>query len=320
MKAAVAVLDRSLDKGNYAKFVQWDTFQKARSVVTNISQAGAAGLGDAVGAYEKGRMWILKVPTHSFWFNRFMTGIHKRVGEIKRQDEPVTIDVLHKIDELLEMEWNRTEDPILRGKTAEMGAWIVGGFCTGLRGEEMLLIEYAGTAKSVDNVTSENEPYFTFVISGRTKGNQLSGAKFGVPCVGTTEGTHLRPGKWVKRLVESKKAAGVRGGRLFTRKLLPAKLFEFENDFFTLLERVQAQTTLIAKDMDVRDAYGIMRSLRQGLTSHAKNMGIPEEDLKGFNCWRSEIKSGGAGRLDMPALYAALKSLTPALLQFTRSL
>jgi hypothetical protein len=151
MKAAVAVLDWSLDKGNYAEFVQRDTFRKARSVMTNISQAGASGLGEAVGAYEKGRMWISKVPTHSFWFNRFMTGIHKRVGEIKRQDEPVTIDVLHKIDELLEMEWHRTEDPILRGKTAEMEAWIVGGFCTGLRGEEMLLIEYAGTAKSVDN-------------------------------------------------------------------------------------------------------------------------------------------------------------------------
>jgi hypothetical protein len=77
MKVAVAVLDRSLDKGKYAAQVQWDTFRKARSVVTNISQAGVAGLGDAVGAYEKKRMWISKVSTHSFWFSRFMAGIHK---------------------------------------------------------------------------------------------------------------------------------------------------------------------------------------------------------------------------------------------------
>jgi hypothetical protein len=28
MKATVAVLDRSLHKGNYAEFVQWDTFRK----------------------------------------------------------------------------------------------------------------------------------------------------------------------------------------------------------------------------------------------------------------------------------------------------
>jgi hypothetical protein len=191
MKAAVAVLDRSLDKGIYAECVQWDTFRKARSAVTNISQAGVSGLEDAVGAYEKGRMWISKVPTHSFWFTRFMTGIHKRVGEIKRQDEPITIDVLHAIDALLEREWRRSEDPVSRKKTAEMGAWIIGGFCTGLRGEEMLLIEYAGTAKSIENLNDPKEPHFTFVISGRTKGNQLSGAKFGVPCVGTSEGTHI---------------------------------------------------------------------------------------------------------------------------------
>jgi hypothetical protein len=45
---------------------------------------------------------------------------------------------------------------------------------------------------------------------------------------------------------------------LFTRKLVPAKLYEFENDFFVLLERVQVQTLHIDKEMDVRDAYGIM--------------------------------------------------------------
>jgi hypothetical protein len=39
MKAALAVLDWLLDKGLHAEFVQWDTFRKARLVVTNISQA-----------------------------------------------------------------------------------------------------------------------------------------------------------------------------------------------------------------------------------------------------------------------------------------
>ena len=186
----------------------------------------------------------------------------------------------------------------------------------------MLLIEFAGTAKSIDNLDDPREPHFTFVISGRTKGNQLSGAKFGVPCVGTTKGTHLRPGRWIQRLVAVKQREGIRGGRLFVQKLRPARLFEFENDFFVLIERVQAQTLHIDKEMDVRDAYGIMRSSRRGLTSHSKNMGIPEEDLKAFNRWRSEIKTGngGAGRLDMPDLYATLKSLTPALLRFTRAL
>jgi hypothetical protein len=42
MKAAIAVLDRSLDKGVYEENVQWDTFRKQMSTITIISQAVVA--------------------------------------------------------------------------------------------------------------------------------------------------------------------------------------------------------------------------------------------------------------------------------------
>ncbi len=77
MKAAMAVLDRSLDKGNYEDTVQWDTFCQAMSTVTNILQARVGGLEDSVGAYERNWMFISGVVTHKFWYSRFMTGVHK---------------------------------------------------------------------------------------------------------------------------------------------------------------------------------------------------------------------------------------------------
>ena len=40
-------------------------------------------------------------------------------------------------------------------RIAEMGAWFIGGFCTGLRGEEMLLIKLAGTANSLSHLLDE---------------------------------------------------------------------------------------------------------------------------------------------------------------------
>ena len=52
MQAAIAVLDRSMDPGKYAEFVQWGTFRKTRSAITNVSQAGVGGMGDSIGAYE----------------------------------------------------------------------------------------------------------------------------------------------------------------------------------------------------------------------------------------------------------------------------
>ena len=53
MLPAIALLDRSLDKGVHSDHVQWGTFRKAMSAVTNVTQAGVGGLGDPVGAYER---------------------------------------------------------------------------------------------------------------------------------------------------------------------------------------------------------------------------------------------------------------------------
>jgi hypothetical protein len=84
MKATMAILYRSLDKGLYEDTVQWDTFRRAMSAVTNISQAAVGGLEDSVGAYERNRMFISGVVTHKFWFSRFVSGVHKRAGQVQQ--------------------------------------------------------------------------------------------------------------------------------------------------------------------------------------------------------------------------------------------
>ncbi len=138
MLAAMAVLDRSLDKGVYEDTVQWDTFRRTMSAVTNISQAAVGGLENSVGAYERNKMFISSSVTHKFWFSRFMGGVHKRVGQVRKPDRVLTIDIIHAVDRILESEWENAQRVDERKQIAEMGAWFIGGFCTGLRGEEML--------------------------------------------------------------------------------------------------------------------------------------------------------------------------------------
>jgi hypothetical protein len=321
MKSAIAVLDRSLDKGSYEDTVQWDTFRRSMSAITNISQAAVGGLKNSVGAYKRKRMWISDSSTHQFWFSRFMTGVHKRVGQVRKPDKEVTIDVIHAVDRILESEWENARKTDEKKRIAEMGAWFIGGFCTGLRGEEMLLIELAGTANSLVHMNDEKNAHFTFVVSGRTKANQKTGAKFGVPCAPITEGTHLRPGRWVKRLVVVIHGTKRRGGRLFSRRLEKAKLMEFEDDFFTVLEKVQATTELFPADFVIRDECGIARSLRRSVTAHARNMGVSIDLVKAINRWRQEANSGtGNPRLDMPDVYTALLSILPTTLRYSLAL
>jgi len=105
MKAALAVLDKSLDKGACEATVQWATFRRMRSAITNFYQASAEGLGDRVGACEKTKTWITGSTMFGFFFSRFMAGIHERVGERVIQDEPISIELMQCIDEHLKAKW-----------------------------------------------------------------------------------------------------------------------------------------------------------------------------------------------------------------------
>ena len=326
MKCAVAVLDRSLDPGKYDVYVQWATFRRTRSTITNISQAGASGLTDTVGAYEKNRMWISSVPTHSFPFSRFMEGAHRRVGEIVKRDEPVTIQVMVAIQDIIEAKWV-TEMQKGPGKDlgklrliSMMGLWYIGSFATGIRGEEMLLLEMAGTFASLKYLTEPGEglpPHFEFVLSGRTKNNQVSGEKIGIPCVAATTGSGLLPGRWAFRYCQVCKALGYKGGRLFTMGRAQGKLFEFEDPFMEILEEVQTQRPdLIPPEVDVREDYGILRSLRRGSCAHATNLQIPQVLINAMNRWRQEYRRD-VPKLQMSDHYSRLDALRPTILRYS---
>jgi hypothetical protein len=321
MGIACAILDRSLRPGRNDVFVQYDTVRKTRSVMTNAAQASTGGLGDVIGSYEKSRVWISSVPTHSFWFSRFMTGFHKRVGDLKKQDKAMTIDVILEVGKLLQSEWNRLGrwDTNLVGakRIAEMGVWFIVGFCLGFRGEEMSLIEEAGTRKSLHNLNSDPS-YFSVCINGRTKGQQVSGSKFFVPCVGKTNGTGLEPGLWTQRLIDVRKEMKMTGGRLLQRNLTPPRLAEFEEDFYTVLEKVQAGTNAINDDIEVREAFGILRSLRKGNAAHALNMNVPEALIRTFNRWRGAVEADTrTPSLDIVDVYASWEAILPRLLRFS---
>jgi hypothetical protein len=150
-----------------------------------------------------------------------MVGVHKRVGEIRRQDQAISIDVLLEVNRAVEARWAQTANPEIRRWVAEMGTWFNCGFCTGLRGDEIVCIEFAGTAKSVTKWMQRNvDSFFMLVVTGRSKGNQLSGAKFSVPSMKHTEGTNLSSGIWIERLVKEMKAAiGYKIGAVIPAKI-----------------------------------------------------------------------------------------------------
>ena len=97
--------------------------------------------------------------------------------------------------------------------------------------------------------------------------------------------------------------------------MVPVRISEFENDFFEILEAVQLTGECIKTSVDVRSAYGVLRSLRRGVTGHPRNMKVYREVIEAVNRWRKETMASGVGlRLDLIDVYTALDSLLPTLL------
>jgi len=191
-----------------------------------------------------------------------------------------------------------------------MGVWFIVGFCSGLRGEEFPLIKLAGTARSLKFLSELPTPHFCLVISGRTKGNRNSGAWFELPIASITRGTHLQPGKWIKRLIDITYSEGRTQGRLLQRTLSPPQPCEFQDDFFTILEHVQATTALISDTLVICEEAGILRLLRRALTDHARNMRVPKDTIDAFNPWHKERKGDQVDHL-MIDRYSTVGNLKP---------
>jgi hypothetical protein len=144
--------------------------------ITNILQATAGGLENLVGAYKKNRIFILASVTHKFWFSCFMGGMHKRVGQVRKHDRVLTVNIMQAVDRILESVWENAANAEEQKRSAEMGVLFIGGFCTGLRGKEMLQIKLVGTANSLVHLNDAKNAHFMFVILERTKSDQSSGA------------------------------------------------------------------------------------------------------------------------------------------------
>ncbi len=86
MAAAIVILQVSLNPGKYDKHVQFGTIRKFRSAFSNAYHASAEGQDAMVMAKDVRKMTVTKCPTYGLWFEKFMRGCHKRMGEIIKPD------------------------------------------------------------------------------------------------------------------------------------------------------------------------------------------------------------------------------------------
>ena len=107
--------------------------------------ASVKGQEAMVMAKDTRKLMVTKCPTCGLWFEKFMKGCHKHMGEIVRPGRALSPTILLEILSLLNLEWN--DNPHHRLDIAAEGAFYVIAFSCALRGEELPLVDLHGTSK-----------------------------------------------------------------------------------------------------------------------------------------------------------------------------
>jgi hypothetical protein len=171
MKLAVAMLVRSLDPGKTEQYVQFGTVRTLRSAYSNMYHASKEHLG-GVSVLTGGsrKLVTTNCPSNGFWFDRFMVGYYKRVGQLLVQDMAIAIEVILAVQDYLEAQWNLTRTNAEKRSVSEMGVIFVICFCLGLRrGEDMLMIDIAGCRKHLVETRQHSTPHVLVALWGRFK-------------------------------------------------------------------------------------------------------------------------------------------------------
>jgi hypothetical protein len=174
MSLAVAMLDRSLDAGRTEETLQFESLRKMKAAFGSLWNASIEATDQSVSVRGQLKTIITKSPTNQDWFERFMTGMHKRMGDVQRPDRALSIEAILLLDDMLkkEIEFARRsrnmpglEEAIL------LGFYVTIGFCGGLRGEEIVMAHYKGIKeKYEESINNASYPFVMLTLLGRFKG------------------------------------------------------------------------------------------------------------------------------------------------------
>jgi hypothetical protein len=209
------MLLHSRRKGRTDKsYVQFNSIRKMRAVFSNQVRASpqatavTMSLGDQVGHYQRFSI----DPCASFWFARFFQGCRFRMGQDWRPNQAMSIELLLKMLETVEMRLNDAPSP------RELNRWIVFHtyasvtYVVSLWGPEGLLLDLAGLHRNWG--TESDDSYFFLALLGKIKWEQHDRCHL-IPCSNETQSGILVKNS-VERLLPYKQTKKIMDGPAIT--------------------------------------------------------------------------------------------------------
>ena len=319
MAAAVLLLKKSLRPGKYSDTnLTFDSTRKRRGAISSYWHGSVEGMKTSVLAKEEKKLMLTDSPTYSLWFERFIRGMHNRMGDDIRPDEGVDIDLLHHMLNTLKHCVDNTKKVEGRIRIIQLGFYISATFSAGLRGNELFNLNVKGLLEH--DQEASNLGHVILPLLGRFKGE--TGLNYHlIPVAGKTK-SGIDNRYWMDAFLGTLRDTGESRGWAFkTQDGKRMKQADLQVDFFALMDEVQDTTKLIDNRIDIREEYGLSRCLRRGSNTHAHNMGVSSTQIELNNRWRKFFYAGGKRPgMGIRDSYIQIKQAMPALLKYSSAL
>ena len=318
---AACFLQRTLDPGRTEKTVQFSTARKLRSAFSNAYHASKMVTQVSAMAFESNKTYATTCPTYGPFFERFVLGCHKRMGDVVVTDFALSKPIFFEMMKHLELDWRESVTNEERDGVVEFAGMLLFGYLLGLRGEEIVKVDIGGLIKYIDvGAGHESHPHVIVPLVGRLKGE--TGERYHMlPMARVTVGG-VQSGLWTDRLVLSLVRRNRRNGFVFVDdKGKQRKIGFYHGLFHDRLSRVKlTKPNLFEPNLEIADAYSLRRSLRRGSTTEATNAGVDPKIIDLNNRWRKfEESKGRRPTMSMAQHYTEIRLVLPALWEYSRS-
>ena len=150
---------------------------------------------------------IVNDKTGSLWFNRFMIGLHNRMGEVGKQNKALSLNLMLKLIEIAEGRYEQSTSSEDKNKWSSFLTYAVISYVLSLRGIEGFMIDIDSTFRLKDR---NDGSYMTIGLMGQVKGESHDRCHL-VPCVPRT-GSGIEVRGILLRHLKIKRTQGLTSG------------------------------------------------------------------------------------------------------------
>jgi hypothetical protein len=223
---AILTVVTSLRAGQNSSTIQYDTMRKTQTWYGNAFDAGREYACDTVVGLDQKKQYLSHSHTFGKWFSRFMRGARLRMGMIRRQNEALTSAMVLAMCRRAEADWRTAQSAVRRIEVEDTVCFMLLGFGSGLRGEEVPLVSLEGLLTFWKETREEEDKYMMITLKGRFKGEVDERWHIVPICDETRSGIPFR--LWMERIMYRRVALqGKTTGWLFEEK--PGKRAKFGN-------------------------------------------------------------------------------------------